>query len=226
MMNTKFAISVMCMDLLDISNQIDKLNKRADYYHIDIMDGHFCPNLMLAPSFVKQLSSVITLPVDVHLMVENPDSYIDELASAGVTYISPHAETINHNAFRVISHIQSVGCKVGVVLNPATPLSYIKHYLNKIDILTIMTVDVGFSGNPFVDEMLIKIEEAANLKKVNDYNYLIQVDGACNGSTFKRLSEAGTEVFVMGNTGLFKNDKDIDKAYDIMLETYKREAGC
>lgn len=225
-MNAQFAISVMCMDYLDLGNQIDKLNRRADYYHIDIMDGHFCPNLMLPPNFVKGIAPAIKLPIDVHLMVEHPNDYIDELAAAGVTYISPHAETINAYAFRTINRIKAAGCKVGVVLNPATPLLYVKQYLNQIDLLTIMTVDVGYSGSPFIEEMLGKIEEAVCMRRVNDYHYKIQVDGSCNEATFGRLAKAGTEIYVMGNTGLFKYDRDVDIAYDIMLENFKREVEC
>lgn len=224
-MKPMFAISVMCMDFLDLKNQIAELNKRADLFHFDIMDGHFCPNLMLPPSLVKTLSPEMKLPIDVHLMVENPCDYIDNLAKDGADFISLHAETINSYAFRVIDQVRNLGCKVGIILNPATPLSYIKHYINKIDLLTIMTVDVGFSGSDFVDEMIEKIEEASYVKRVNDYKYIIQVDGACNKSTFRKLAKAGTQSFVMGNTGLFKNDTDINKAYDIMISEFEEEAG-
>ncbi|MBE3102138.1 MAG: ribulose-phosphate 3-epimerase [Firmicutes bacterium] len=224
-MNPQFAVSVMCMDFLNLSAQIDKLNSCADYYHFDIMDGHFSPNLMLPPSLVKSLAPAMKLPIDVHLMVEYPNNYIDDLAAAGVTYISLHAETINTYAFRIINRIKALGCKVGIVINPSTPLQYIQHYLNHIDLLTIMTVDIGYSGNPFVDEMLQKIEEAVRLRSVNDYRYKIQVDGACNEATFKKLAKAGAEIYVMGNTGLFKNDTDVSKAYSIMLDTFEREVG-
>lgn len=224
-MKPQFAISVMCMDFLDLNNQINKLNSLADIYHFDIMDGHFSPNLMLPPSFVQKVAPAMRLPIDAHLMVDNPNQYIDDLAAAGVTYISPHAETINTYAFRTINKIRALGCKVGIVINPATPLQYIQHYLHHVDLLTIMTVDIGYSGNPFVEEMLKKIEEAVHLRAVNDYHYKIQVDGACNETTFARLAKAGAEIYVMGNTGLFKNDPDVEKAYSIMLENYKREVG-
>lgn len=224
-MNPQFAVSVMCMDFLDLRSQIDKLNSCADYYHFDIMDGHFSPNLMLPPSLVKSLAPAMKLPIDVHLMVEYPNNYIDDLAAAGVTYISLHAETINTYAFRIINRIKALGCKVGIVINPATPLQYIQHYLRHIDLLTIMTVDIGYSGNPFVDEMLQKIEEAVHLRSVNDYRYKIQVDGACNEANFRKLANAGAEIYVMGNTGLFKNDPDVSKAYSIMLDTFEKEVG-
>jgi len=224
-MDAKFAVSVMCMDFLNLRTQIEKLNSLADYYHFDIMDGHFSPNLMLPPSFVTSLAAAMKLPIDVHLMVERPGQYIEALAKAGVSIISLHAETINAYAFRIINHVKALGCKVGIALNPATPLTYIKHYMHLIDMLTIMTVDIGYSGNPFIEEMLKKIKMAYQMRRVNDYHYLIQVDGACNESTFGKLTRAGAEVFVMGNTGLFKHDPDIEKAYSIMLDYYRREAG-
>ncbi|HOB20298.1 MAG TPA: allulose-6-phosphate 3-epimerase, partial [Candidatus Atribacteria bacterium] len=167
-MKAQFSVSVMCMDLLDIRSQIETLNGCADYYHFDIMDGHFSPNLMLPPLFVKHLAPAMKLPIEAHLMVDDPGQYIDELAAAGATYISLHAETINTHAFRLISRIKSLGCKVGIALNPATPLEYIKHYLNHVDLLTIMTVDIGYSGSPFVVEMLDKIREAVRLRGEND----------------------------------------------------------
>lgn len=213
----------MTMNFLNLKEQISILNSRADYYHFDIMDGHFSPQLMLSPSIVKNVAPAMKLPMDAHLMVQDPLKYIDELAAAGVEYISLHAETINNYAFRAINHVKAAGCKLGIVLNPATPLKYINHYIHHIDLLTIMTVDIGFSGSPFVEEMLGKIQEAVYLRKEKGYHYQIQVDGACNENTFKRLSDAGAEVFVMGNTGLFKNNYDVSKAYDIMLNNFKRE---
>lgn len=124
MKKAMFSPSLMCMDLLNIKEQIEIINERADFYHVDIMDGHFVKNITLSPDFVKAISPVTKLPLDCHLMVTDPDDYIDSLAAAGAAYICPHAETINSDAFRIINRIKNAGCKVGVVLNPATPLSY------------------------------------------------------------------------------------------------------
>lgn len=224
-MKPKFAISVMCMDFLNLKKQIEFLNNKCDYFHFDIMDGHFCPNIMLPPSLVKILSPSMKKPVDAHLMVEHPQEYLEDLAKDGADFISLHAETINPYAFRLMDRIEEPGCKVGITLNPATPISSIKHYLHRIDMLTIMTVDVGFSGSKFIEEMLEKIEEAAVLKKEKSYKYIIQVDGACNEKTFAKLAKAGAESYVMGNTGLFKYDPDIEKAYDMFVNTFYKEAG-
>ena len=151
-MKVEFSPSLMCMDFLKMEEQFNILNDKVDMYHIDIMDGHFCKNITLSPDLVKTFSKVAKKPMDVHLMTTNPTDWIEKVAAAGAEYISPHAETINGDAFRVMNMIKSLGCKTGVVLNPATPLSYVKHYLNRIDLLTIMTVDVGFAGQPFIED--------------------------------------------------------------------------
>lgn len=222
-MKPEFSVSLMCMDLLDIKNQLEKLNQRADMYHVDIMDGHFCKNITLSPDFIKSCNKVAKLPMDVHLMTENPTDWIEVVAAAGATCISPHAETINTDAFRVINRIKELGCKVGVTLNPATPLNYIQHYIGHLDMITIMTVDVGYAGQPFIPEMLDKIAEAKALKEKYGYTYKIEIDGSCNAKTFKRLYEAGAEVFVLGSSGLFGLDEDLSAAYDKMLRQFKEE---
>ncbi|MGN0467105.1 MAG: D-allulose 6-phosphate 3-epimerase [Acutalibacteraceae bacterium] len=221
-----FSPSLMCMDFLEIKKQTETLNNLCDFYHVDIMDGHYVKNITLSPDFVKAFTQVARRPVDCHLMTENPDDFIEPLVKAGAAFISPHAETINKDAFRIINKIRSFGCKAGVVLNPATPLSYIAHYLDRIDKLTIMTVDPGFAGQPFIPQMLEKIRQAKELKELNDFHYLIEVDGSCNEKTFKELYKAGTEIFVVGTSGLFSKDKDLKKAWEIMLEEFYKQTGA
>lgn len=211
----------MCMDFLDIPNQIAELNKRVDYYHADVMDGHFCQNITLSPDFIAAIGKIATKPIDCHLMVVNPMHWIDLLAEAGATYLSVHAETINKDAFRVFNHIENIGCKPGLVLNPATPLSSTFHYLNRIDLLTIMTVDVGFAGQPFIPEMLDKVRQAKELKEKHGFKYEIQIDGSCNKRTYQQLTDAGADVLVVGSSGLFGLDPDITKAWDMMQHEYK-----
>ncbi len=220
-----FSASLMCMNLLDMRQQFEVLNRRIQMYHVDIMDGHFCKNITLSPDFVKVCASVAEHPIDVHLMVEHPGDFIDQLIAVGAAVISPHAETINVDAFRTIDKIKSAGCQMGVVLNPATPLSYVSHYLNHIDLLTIMTVDVGYSGGKFVPEALDKIREAVRIREERGLHYVIQVDGACNAANFKAMDEAGAEAYVVGNTGLFAMDPDLNRAADILYENFSRETG-
>lgn len=218
-----FSPSLMCMDLTKFSEQIESLNERADMYHVDVMDGHYVKNITLSPFFIEQLKKVATLPIDAHLMVEKPEDFIAMIIDAGADYISLHAETIDRDAFRLIHQIKNAGRKVGIVLNPATPLSYISEYIHLIDKLTIMTVDPGFVGQSFITEMIDKIKQAKQLKEENGYQYLIEVDGSCNEKTFKCLAEAGNEVFIIGASGLFNLDEDIDEAWLKMLEIFNRE---
>lgn len=221
MKKMKFSPSLMCMDLLELKEQVEILNERADFYHVDIMDGHFVKNITLSPFFVSTLKRVSKIPIDVHLMTEYPDDYIEELAKAGADYICPHAETINKDAFRIINKIKSFGCKAGIVLNPATPIEWIKYYIHLLDKITIMTVDPGFAGQPFIPEMLEKIKELRELKDKNGYNYLVEVDGSCNERTFDILTEAGAEVLIVGSSGLFNLDKDLPTAWNKMMEIYE-----
>lgn len=226
-MNQKpeFNVSMMCVDLLNVESQIKQLNPLVDGYHMDIMDGHFCPNITLSPDFIRACGRVATKPMDVHLMTTDPNRWIDLCVDAGAAMISPHAETINVDCFRTLNRIADAGCKVGITLNPATPLSYCKHYLDRIDVLTLMTVDVGFAGQPFITEMLDKIREAKRLREENGWHYKIMIDGSCNAKTFRRLNEAGAEVYILGSSGLFKNDPDINKAFDIMKQQFTQETG-
>ena len=220
-MKPMFNPSLMCMDLLNIKEQLQILNTRADFYHVDIMDGHYVKNITLSPDFCKAIRPVCRIPLDCHLMVTTPD-FIEPLAKAGAGFICPHAETINADAFRIVNKIRSLGCKVGVVLNPATPVSYIQHYIHLLDKVTVMTVDPGFAGQPFIREMLDKINELKVLKEEKGYKYLIEVDGSCNEKTFGDLAKAGTEVFIVGTSGLFHLDPDLATAWDKMMDNFNK----
>lgn len=220
-----FSPSLMCMDLLNAGAEVDILNKRADAYHVDLMDGHYAPNITLSPDLVKALKARNSLPLDIHMMVTTPTDWIETLAANGATWISPHAETINTNAFRVINMVEQLDMKPGVVVNPSTPLVWLQHYLERIDLLTLMTVDVGFAGQPFVEQVLPKIEEAAEFREKHGLSYTIQIDGSCNERTFKRLWDAGADRFILGTSGLWNKHHDLDQAYDIMLQDFTRETG-
>lgn len=217
MPNLQFAVSLMCMDFLKIREQLELLNARADLYHVDIMDGHYCQNITLSPALVESFAQVATLPMDVHLMTTRPGDWLAPCAQAGASVLSPHAETINTDAFRTFNEIERLGCKAGAVLNPATPLSFARHYLERLHLLTLMTVDVGFAGQPFIAQMLPKIEEAAEFRERHGLRYLIQIDGGCNRATYRSLRDAGADVLVMGSSGLFGLHPDLNAAYDQML---------
>lgn len=216
-MRTHISPSLMCMNLMEIKRQLAVLDTRADFLHIDIMDGHYVKNITLSPFFIEQIRPHTRLPLDVHLMVEEPTDFIEVIAKAGADYICPHAETINRDAFRVIHQIGSLGKKVGVVLNPATPVSYIQHYIHLLDKITVMTVDPGYAGQPFIAGMVQKIETLRDLKEQYGYRYLIEVDGSCNQRTYKMLLEAGAEVLIVGSSGLFNLHDNLEVAWDCMM---------
>lgn len=224
-MKTEFSVSLMCMDYLHIEEQIKALNQETDYYHADIMDGHFCKNITMSPDLIKAISKIATKPIDAHLMTTNPNDWIEELAKAGVTTICPHAETINTDAFRTLNRIEELGCKAGVVLNPATPLSSIRHYINRLSQITIMTVDVGFAGQPFIAEMLDKIREAVRLREELGLDFKIQIDGSCNNRTFKQLHESGADIMILGSSGLFNRNPNIHEAFAEMRRDYTSLTG-
>ncbi|AHG19524.1 allulose-6-phosphate 3-epimerase [Chania multitudinisentens RB-25] len=221
-MTIKISPSLMCMNLMEIKQQLAVLNTRADFLHVDIMDGHYVKNITLSPFFIEQIRPHTPLMIDVHLMVEEPTDFIAAVAKAGADYICPHAETINKDAFRVINQIRTLNKKVGIVLNPATPVSFIHHYIHLLDKITVMTVDPGYAGQPFIAEMVEKIAELKALKQQNGYKYLIEIDGSCNQKTYSTLLDAGAEVLIVGTSGLFNLDDNLETAWDSMSQNIKQ----
>lgn len=224
-MRTLISPSLMCMNLMEIKQQLAVLDARADFLHIDIMDGHYVKNLTLSPFFIEQIRPFTQVALDVHLMVEEPTDFIEVIAKAGADYICPHAETINRDAFRVINQIRSLGKKVGVVLNPATPVSFIQSYIHLLDKITVMTVDPGYAGQPFIVEMLKKIEELRDLKNRHNYRYLIEIDGSCNQRTYNLLLGAGAEVLIVGTSGLFNLHENLETGWDMMMNHLEQAKG-
>ena len=217
----QFSPSLMCMDFLKIKEQAETLNSLCDRYHLDIMDGHFVPNLTLSPDFVAAFSRVAKKPIDCHLMVTNPQQYILPLKEAGATRISPQAEVIAKDAFRLFDQIEALGMETGITICPSTPLDAIEYYLPRLNAVTVMTVDPGFAGQAFIEEMLPKISMLQKLKEQTGYDFQIEVDGSCNAHTFRALADAGAEVLVVGTSGLFSLDADVKVAYAKMLEQFK-----
>lgn len=163
MENVKFSPSLMTMDLDKFSEQITFLNQHVESYHIDIMDGHYVPNITLSPWFIEQVKKISDVPISAHLMVTEPSFWVDQLLKVDTDYICIHAEVVNGVAYRLIHKIHDQGKKVGIVLNPETPIEVIKPYIQYLDKITIMTVDPGFAGEKFIDETLDKIVELRKL---------------------------------------------------------------
>lgn len=204
--------SLMCMDMMKLTEQLRFLNSKADRLHVDIMDGHYVKNLALSASFVAQIRPYTSLPIDVHLMVEAPASFIPALLDAGADAFSLHPETICREAFRVINMLRQAGKEVGMVLNPATPVESIQHYLHLLDKVTVMTVDPCYAGQPFIPEMLAKITQLHQLKETGSLRFLLEVDGSCNRNTYRALLGAGAQILVMGSSGLFRADMPLELA--------------
>jgi ribulose-phosphate 3-epimerase len=193
------APSILSADFSNLSQQI-RLTEigGADWIHCDVMDGHFVPNITIGPLIVKAVKKVTKLTVDVHLMIENPDNYIEAFAKAGSSYISVHVEAAVH-LNRTINRIKEFGCKAGVVINPATPVDSIKEVAEFIDLLLIMTVNPGFGGQNFIPNSIRRIKEAVKLRESLKADFLIEIDGGVNKETVKTAKEAGVDIFVAGS---------------------------
>lgn len=208
------------MDLDKFEEQITYLNSQADSYHIDIMDGHYVPNITLSPWFIQEVRKISNLPMSVHLMVTNPSFWVKQLIDLNCEWICMHSEVLDGLAFRLIDDIHNAGLKAGVVLNPETPIETIFPYIDLVDKITIMTVDPGFAGQRFIDGTLNKIVDLRKLRKENDYSYVIEMDGSSNRKTFKKIDEAGPDVYIVGRSGLFGLSSDIETSWNIMVNDY------
>lgn len=195
----KIAPSILSADISTLGEDIKMLDLGgADWIHIDVMDGHFVPALTFGPNVVAAAKANTDLPLDVHLMVEEPEKMIDGFVEAGADWISVHAEATK-NIHRVMQEIKAQDVNAGVVINPGTPVSFIESVLPIVDLVLVMTVNPGAGGQKFIDEMVQKIENLADLRTKNSYDYVIQVDGGINNHTIKICHEAGADVFVAGS---------------------------
>ncbi|EGC70187.1 putative ribulose-phosphate 3-epimerase [Enterococcus casseliflavus ATCC 12755] len=225
MNKVEFSPSLMTMDLDKFKEQITFLNDQVDSYHIDIMDGHYVPNISLSPWFIQEVRKISTLPLSAHLMVTEPAFWVQQLIDINCEWICMHAEVLDGLAFRLIDQIHDAGLKAGIVLNPETPVSVILPYIDRLDKVTIMTVDPGFTGQRFIEGALDKIVELRELREEYDYHYVIEMDGSSNRKSFKRIDEANPDIYIVGRSGLFGLDDDIAKAWSIMVADYQEMTG-
>lgn len=214
-MKYKIAPSLMGMDLLNVQKQIECLNDKAFQYHIDILDWHFAKNLCFSPEFIRQVKTITNVPLEVHIMVENMQlDIIEEVVKAGANTVTLHAREINRNVFKYIDYLKSNDCKLGIVLDPAVPLSEMQCYIEHVDLINFMAVTPGFAGQKLVPSVLDKIRESLRLKEEKGYSYLTQVDGGFHPATYKQVIETNVEIFIVGATGLFGVDKDLNVAWN------------
>ena len=216
MKKIKISPSILAGDFSQLGNEIKKLEKGgADMIHVDVMDGHFVPNLTIGPPVIKALRNHTKIPFDVHLMISPVHKYISAYADAGADIITIHPESTD-NLMDSINHIKTFKKKVGVSLNPDTGINVIQDQLDKIDLVLIMSVFPGFGGQKFIPEVISKIVELNRIKTEKKLNFDIEVDGGINFKNYKSVIEAGANILVSGTTIFKENNGDIKKYIDFL----------
>jgi ribulose-phosphate 3-epimerase len=203
----KLSASILSSDFGRLAEQVKEAEKAGvDWIHVDVMDGHFVPNITIGPAVTQALKKATGLPLDVHLMISNPERYVEDFVRAGADWLGVHVEATVHLE-RLIQQIKEAGAKATVTLNPATPLNCLEYVLKEVDMVLLMSVNPGFSGQKFIPAVLPKVRRLRQMIDEQKLDVLIQVDGGVHVDTIGDLSAAGADVFVSGS-GLF-NDKPI-----------------
>jgi ribulose-phosphate 3-epimerase len=199
------APSILTADLANLSQQLRYVEiGGADWIHCDIMDGHFVPNLTFGPILVKAVKRSTHLPLDVHLMIENADDYLEDYINAGASYLTVHQEAVVH-LNRAVNRIKELGAKAGISINPSTPVDTLQDTAEFADLILIMSVNPGFGGQSFISNSLKKVKELVKLRAELKANFLIEIDGGMSKDTIKEASKAGVDVFVAGSS-IFNSD--------------------
>ena len=202
----ELAPSILSADFAHLADQVDCATAGgAAVIHVDIMDGHFVPNMTIGPVVVRSLRKATQLPLDCHLMIENPDQYIPDFADAGANWISVHQEACRH-LNRSLHLIKGHDCRAGVVLNPATPVETLSEVLDIVDYVLVMSVNPGFGAQKFIPETLNKVRKLADLRSRHGYDYRIEIDGGVAMDTVAEIVRAGAEILVAGNAVFGKGD--------------------
>jgi len=203
----KIAPSILAADFAKLGQEVKEVEAAgAELIHIDVMDGHFVPNISFGAIALEAIRPLSTLPMDVHLMIENPDQYIEQFAKAGADYITVHVEACRH-LHRTIQLIRSYGVKPGVVLNPHTPIEAIQHVLEDVDMVLFMTVNPGFGGQKFIESVVPKVAALSTIIKERSLNIEIEIDGGINAETIVPCAKAGATIFVAGSAIYSKEDR-------------------
>lgn len=224
MTNFKLAPSILTADFIRLGEQIGAAERAGvDYIHVDVMDGRFVPNITIGPLIVQALRQSTALPLDVHLMIADPDQYITDFALAGADIITVHQEACPH-LHRTLQRIHTAGCRAGVALNPATSLTTIEDVLDDLDLLLIMSVNPGFGGQAFIPQSLRKLARARDLLASRRLRAEIEVDGGVKASNLAGALAAGADVVVAGSA-VFRHDASVDEAVRELRAAAQRPAG-
>lgn len=208
------APSILSANFANLEKEIRTVEMAGvDWIHCDIMDGKFVPNITFGAPVVKAVKKVTKLPLDVHLMIEKPDSFLEDFVNAGANYITVHQEEVVH-LHRTISKIKELGAKAGVAINPATPVESLIEILEFVDLVLIMSVNPGFGGQSFIESSLNKIKKLVQMRNEHNREFLIEVDGGVDKTTIPRLKEAGVDVFVSGSA-IFSHDNTTAAALEL-----------
>ncbi|MGM0903518.1 MAG: ribulose-phosphate 3-epimerase [Bacillota bacterium] len=210
----KIGPSLMCADMGNLKDSVNRLdNGKVDFYHFDVMDGSFVPNFTMGPDMIKTLRPYSATPFDVHLMIQEPERYIDLFADAGADMISVHAEATIHLQ-RTLQSIRNRGLKAGVALNPSTPLNVLDYVWDTVDYVVLMTVNPGFAGQKFIPLTFDKIAKLKELITQKGLDIEIQVDGNISYDTIPKVLEKGADMLVCGTSSLFKKDKSLEQSLE------------
>ena len=216
MKKIKISPSILSADFSQLGNEINRLNQAgADMVHVDVMDGHFVPNLTIGPPVIKALKKNSSIPFDVHLMISPVHKYIEAYADAGADIITIHPEATDDLQIS-INKIRELKKKVGISLNPKTEVSVIEKFLNQIDLILVMSVNPGFGGQKFMPEVLTKIKKLVNIREKKKINFDIEIDGGINFENAKLAIEAGANILVSGTTIFKSNDGNIKKNIELL----------
>jgi ribulose-phosphate 3-epimerase len=206
----QLAPSILSADFAHLADAVERATEGgASVIHVDVMDGHFVPNLTIGPPVVKSLRRATRLPLDCHLMIDNPDQYIVDFAEAGADWISVHQEVCLH-LNRTLTHIKDHGCRAGVVINPATPVETLSEVLDMVDYVLVMSVNPGFGGQKFIPGTLHKMRKLAEIRAARGYAFRIEVDGGVGMDTVADVVRAGAEILVAGNAVFGKGDAKVN----------------
>lgn len=196
----RLAPSILSSDFSRLGEEVAKIERGgAHVIHVDVMDGHFVPNISYGAAVMKSLCGKTDLPFDVHLMIENPDQYLEDFVTAQTEYITVHQEACAH-LHRTLQHIKALGIKAGVALNPATPLSVLDYVLEEADLILIMSVNPGFGGQKFIPSALRKVRELEKLRQERGCGFVIEIDGGINLENVRSVTEAGAQLVVAGSS--------------------------